>query len=90
MATVENIGLEDLPEEVLIGVLEELGYTVHDGLVFGPDNTPHIDPYVGVQVELSSVMILPGSTVVLDANPVSAAGYIQDYGDPYEDGSAGA
>ncbi len=90
MSATESISLDDVPQDVVDALLTELGYHVDRGLVFYEDDEPYIDPYVGVQVRSDNVMVLPGSTVVLDANPVSAAGYIQDYGDPFEDGEQGA
>jgi hypothetical protein len=53
---------------------DEHGYVTRDGRVVR-------DKYTNQPVAVENMMILPGSTVVLDDNPLSIALYIQEYGD---------
>lgn len=54
--------------------MDEHGYVTRDGGVVR-------DKYTNQIVTAEDMMILPGSTVVLDDNPLSIALYIQEYGD---------
>lgn len=62
-----------LLKELGLGV-DELGYVTRDGQVVR-------DKYIDQPVNVENMMILPGSTIVLDNNPLSIALYIQEYGD---------
>lgn len=80
---METIILKDLPTEVKIGILKELGYNTDGVYVLDGDNNPVIDKYVSEPVRLNNMIILPGSTIILDDNPVSIACYLDDH--PIED-----
>lgn len=74
---------EDIPEEIRLALLDELGYEVEEGVVI-EDGEPKYDPYVDKALELENLAILPGNSppVLLDNNPVSIACYLEDYGEP--------
>lgn len=40
-----------------------------------------VDKYINEPVRLSNMVILPGSTVVIDDNEISMAGYMEEHGD---------
>ena len=40
-----------------------------------------LDQYANVPVRLDNMMILPGSAIILDDNPLSVASYFEDHGD---------
>lgn len=73
----------EIPDEVRLALLEELGYQVEDGIVL-EDGEPKQDPYVDKELTLENLAILPGNwpPVLLDNNPVSLAWYMEDYGEP--------
>lgn len=74
---------EDIPEDVRLALLEELGYQVEDGIVLEGGEPKH-DPYVDKALTLENLAILPGNSppILLDNNPVSLACYMEDYGEP--------
>lgn len=74
---------DEIPEEVRLALLEELGYQVEDGIVL-EDGEPKQDPYVDKELTLENLAMLPGNSqpVLLDNNPVSLAYYMEDYGEP--------
>ncbi len=62
-----------LLKELGLGI-DEAGYVTRDGRVVK-------DKYIDQPVKVDNMMVLPGSTIVLDDNPLSVALYIQEYGD---------
>jgi hypothetical protein len=78
---MELISLKDMPREVIIGVLRELGYDSDGIFVTDKSGQKVMDPYIDEPVKLDNLLILPGSEVILDSNPISVAGYFEDHGD---------
>lgn len=79
---LEIISLKGAPREFKIALLKELQMTVDkEGFVVGSDGKRIIDAYVERSVRVENMAIFPGSTVVIDDNPVSIASYIEDHGD---------
>lgn len=74
---------DEIPEDVRLALLNELGFSVEDGVVL-EDGEPKRDPYVDKELTLDNLAVLPGNSppVLLDNNPVSIACYIEDYGEP--------
>lgn len=74
---------EEIPKEIRLALLEELGYQVEDGIIL-EEGTPKQDPYVDTPLTLGNLSILPGHSapVLLDNNAVSMACYMEDYGEP--------
>ena len=64
-------------KELLLG---QLGYG-SDGRYVLKDGKRWVDKYVGEEVTLDNMLVLPGSTVVITDNPVSVAAYFEEYGD---------
>jgi hypothetical protein len=60
-------------------LLKELGYDSDGQYVLSADKKRVIDKYVGVEVTLSKMLIFPGSTIILDDNPLSVAAYFDEY-----------
>jgi len=44
-----------------------------------PDGKPVTDPYIDKPVRFDNMAIFPGSTIVLDDNPLSIASYLDEY-----------
>lgn len=79
---MEVISLKEAPREFKIALLKELQLTVDkEGFVVGSDGKRIMDQYVEKFVRLENVAIFPGSTIIIDDNPVSIASYIEDHGD---------
>jgi hypothetical protein len=81
--TMEVAEWDEIPEEVRLALLEELGYGVEDGVIL-EEGEPKEDPYVDKELTLENLAVLPGNSppVLIDNNPVSIACYIEDYGEP--------
>ncbi|MCL5672812.1 MAG: hypothetical protein JRM76_07485 [Nitrososphaerota archaeon] len=78
---MELVSLRYMPTNLKTVLLKELGLDVDEhGYVTRDGRVVH-DRYVDQPVSAENMMILPGSTVVLDDNPLSIALYIQEYGD---------
>ncbi|OIO20740.1 hypothetical protein COV61_02810 [Candidatus Micrarchaeota archaeon CG11_big_fil_rev_8_21_14_0_20_47_5] len=76
---MEYISLKDIPEVMKQKLLERLGYGSKDGYVVDNSGKRVQDKYVGIDVSLSNMLIFPGSTVILDNNPLSIAAYLDEY-----------
>ena len=79
---VENIKLNHLSKEVKIEILRELGFD-SDGLFVLQNGEKVIDKYINQEIKIDNMLILPGSTIILDNNPVSIASYIEEYEDVF-------
>jgi len=78
---MEIISLKDIDVESRIQLLRELGYDSDGIFVLNSDGTTYIEKYLHQPVLLDKMIIVPGSALVLDDNPLSLASYIEEYGD---------
>lgn len=78
---MELLSLKDFSQEAKSFLLTELGYKSDGVFVLNLDGTKVIDKYIEEPVKISNMILLPGSTVVLDNNPLSIASYIEEYGE---------
>ena len=78
---MQLVSLRYIPANLKTVLLKELGLGIDEcGHVTRDGRVVH-DKYINQPVSVENMMILPGSTVVLDDNPLSIALYIQEYGD---------
>ena len=75
---VENISLKDLPKEVKVEVLKELGYD-SDGIFVLKDGKRFLDIYSEEPVKFNRMLILRGSTIIINDEPLSISSYLEDY-----------
>ncbi len=79
---MELIAIRDAPKEFKVELLKALGYGVDKEAVHvTQEGKPVIDKYINKPVRVDNVAILPGSTIVIDDNPVSIASYFEEYGE---------
>jgi hypothetical protein len=80
---LELISIKEAPKEFKIELLRALGLDAdNDGIyVIGKDGKRVLDKYINEPIKLSNMVILPGSTIVLDDNPISIAGYMDEFGE---------
>lgn len=78
---VEHFSLRNIPIESKIKLLKVLGYDSDGIFVLDKDGNKVKDRYVDIDVELSRMLIFPGSIIVLDNNPLSIASYLEEFGD---------
>lgn len=78
---MELLPMKDLPKEVRAAILVELGYSSDGTFVVGKNGEKVIDPYTLEPVKMDNMLILPGSEVILDNNPLSVASYFEEHGE---------
>ncbi|HLC54624.1 MAG TPA: hypothetical protein VJK07_03285 [Candidatus Nanoarchaeia archaeon] len=78
---MELLSLKNFSISAKVALLEELGYRCEGRFVLSNDGTKVFDKYINQPVLVDNMVILPGSTIVLDDNPLSIASYIEEYGE---------
>jgi len=76
----EKLSMKDMPKEVKILLLRELDYD-SDGVFVLKNGEKHLDKYINEPVKVDNMFIYPGSTIILDNNPLSIASFLEEYGD---------
>jgi hypothetical protein len=60
-------------------LLKGLGFA-SDGIhVLDGEGKIHYDKYINEPVKIANMAILPGSTIIIDDNPLSIAAYLEEY-----------
>lgn len=80
---VESISIKNLSLEDKNMLLKELGYGSDGTFVLDENGERVLDKYIEEPVKLANMLILPGSTVILDNNPLSIASYLQEHPDVF-------
>jgi homoaconitase/3-isopropylmalate dehydratase large subunit len=75
------ISLKDVSDESKIMLLKELGFSSDGTYVLDNSGEKVKDIYIDEPVKISNMAILPGSTIILDDNPLSIASYLEDHPD---------
>lgn len=78
---MDLVSLHGLDKKSRIALLRELGYTSDGEYILDKNGNRVLDRYTAEPVHLSHMVIVPGSTIVLDDNPLSIAHYWEEYGD---------
>lgn len=78
---VEQISISRLSSGDKILLLKELGYDSDGIFVLDESGKKLVDRYIEEPVKLNNMLILPGSTIIIDNNPLSIASYLQEYPD---------
>ncbi len=76
---VELLSIKDLKTTDKISLLKELGYNSDGMFVLNPAGEKVKDKYIDEPVRIDHMLILPGSTIFLDDNPLSIACYLEEY-----------
>jgi len=79
---MELISLKKVSTESKIMLLKELGYGIR-GIFVLKDGKQFKDKYTDEPIKIDNMLILPGSTTIIDDNPLSVALYIEEYGDVF-------
>ena len=82
---MELLSLKQAPREFRIELLKALDLSVDDAgnYVIGKDGVPLLDRYLNRPIRVDNMLILPGSTIVLDDNALSIASYVEEFGEPF-------
>lgn len=78
----ELVSIKDMPRNLRILLLRELGYD-SDGIFVLKNEEKHLDKYTNEPVRIDNMFIYPGSTIILDNNPLSIAYFLEEFGDVF-------
>ena len=76
---VELVSLKNVRTEDKLILLRELGYDSDGTFVTDKEGEKVYDRYIDEPVRVNNMLILPGSTVILDDNPLSVVSYLEDF-----------
>ncbi|MFT7615942.1 MAG: hypothetical protein ACI8Y7_000769 [Candidatus Woesearchaeota archaeon] len=75
----ELVQLKNVNFESKVMLLTQLGLGSDGTYVLARDGKKLLDKYLEQPILIENMLILPGSTVVLDDNPLSIALYMEEY-----------
>ncbi len=77
---MEISSLKDVGVPSKIALLKELGYD-SDGKYVYKEGNKFLDKYTEEEIKVENIAILPGSTIIIDDNPLSIASYLEEHPD---------
>ncbi len=77
----ELISLKEYSIDSKIALLKELGYSVNGRNIICENGSVVKDRYIDTPVKIENMLILPGSTIILDDNEISIISYFEEFGD---------
>ncbi len=80
---MELLSLKNESIALKLAILRRMGYTSDGTFIFDSNGKMVVDPYIDEAVKVENMVILHGSEVILDSNPLSLAGYVEDHGDVF-------
>jgi hypothetical protein len=75
------VSLKEIPKELKLALLKELGFSSDGIFVLDAKGEKHLDKYTHEPIRIDNMAILPGSTIILDNNPLSISSFLEEYGD---------
>jgi hypothetical protein len=78
---IELLSLKEAPITFKMKLIQELGYTSDGTFVLMKNGERYLDRYAKQPVRLDNMAILPGSTIILDNNPLSISSFLEEFGD---------
>ncbi len=79
----ELISIKDISFKDKLILLKEFGYS-SDGVFVTDKNGVQVhDKYIEEPVRIDNMLIFPGSTIILDDNPLSIASYLEEFPDAF-------
>lgn len=70
-----------MPENYKILLLRELGFDSDGTYVVDSKGNKVLDRYTDEPVRVDNMAIFPGSTIILDNNPLSISSFLEEFGD---------
>ena len=80
---MELISLKGVSVDSKINLLKEIGYDSDGKFVIDNKGNKVLDRYLKIPIEIERMIILPGSTIILDDNELSLSKYIEEFGDVF-------
>lgn len=78
---METISLKEVSINSKIALLKELGFNSDGEYVLDSDGNKVLDRYIDIQIKVDNMVILPGSTIILDDNILSLSCYMEEFPD---------
>lgn len=75
----EILSIKDMPNNLKIQLLQELGFDSDGTFVIDEAGNKILDRYTSEPVRLSNMAIFPGSTIILDDNPLSISSFLEEF-----------
>ena len=79
----ELIQLKNIDYDSKVMLLNELGFSSDGTYVLDNSGKKVLDKYLDQPVLVENMLILPGSTIILDDTPLSIALYMAEYSDVF-------
>jgi len=80
---METVLLKNVDLNSKIALLKGLGLDSDGEYVLNLDGTKVLDRYLDIPIKVESMIILPGSTIILDDNELSLSKYMEEFGDVF-------
>jgi len=77
----ELIPIKDMPKELKVMLLNELGYSSDGTFVLNKNGEKYLDKYIDKPIKIDNMAIFPGSTIILDNNSLSVSSFLEEFGD---------
>ena len=78
---MEIINLNDVSKDSKEALLKELGYDTDGTYIYNEKSRKVKDKYTGEYVLMESLVLLGGSTVIINNDPYSLISYTEEYGE---------
>ncbi|MEK6820058.1 MAG: hypothetical protein AABY03_02590 [Nanoarchaeota archaeon] len=80
---MELISLKNVSKDSKIKLLKELGHESDGEFVLDVNGNAMLDRYLDIPIKVDKMIILPGSTIILDDNELSLSKYLEEFGDVF-------
>jgi hypothetical protein len=78
-----TISLKAVSLNSKVALLKGLGFNSDGEYVLDSEGNKVIDKYIDIPVRVENMVILPGSTIILDDNELSIMKYMEETGDDF-------
>ena len=80
---METISLKEISQDSKIALLKGLGYESDGEYILEATGEKVLDRYLEIPVRIENMVILPGSTIILDDNELSILKYMEEFEDDF-------
>ena len=81
LTTKDFIPIKDMPKDLKIMLLRELGYDSDGAFVLDSKGEKLIDKYADKPIEIDNMAIFPKCTLILRNEPLSISSFLEEFGD---------
>jgi len=80
----ELISMNNMSIDFKIALLDRLGFNSDGTFVLDKKGKKVLDKYTDEPIRINNMFIFPGSTIILDNNPLSIASFMEEHGDVFQ------